>query len=153
MVKIRGNIEAYNERPQLVVSRIRNTRADEYDSADFYPASAHDPEEMYRQLLAYIELLSEAGVRDLLRAIVTDDDIAAKLKITPAALKIHHAWRSGLLEHIVSMCEYAVLLSGKEPRLNLDWLIAGSILHDTGKIDTLELHGVRFSSTTAGQGA
>ena len=151
VVKIRGNIEAYNERPQLVVSRIRNCRADEYDSADFYPASAHDPEEMYRQLLAYIELLSEAGVRDLLRAIVTDDDIAATLKITPAALKIHHAWRSGLLEHIVSMCEYAVLLSGKEQRLNRDWLIAGSILHDIGKIDTLELQGVRFSYTTAGQ--
>jgi 3'-5' exoribonuclease len=151
VVKIRGNIEAYNGRPQLVVSRIRNCRADEYDSADFYPASARDPDEMYGQLLAYIELVSEAGVRELLRGIVTDGDIAAKLKITPAALKIHHAWRSGLLEHIVSMCEYAVLLSGKEQRLNLDWLIAGSILHDIGKIDTLELQGVRFSYTTAGQ--
>jgi 3'-5' exoribonuclease len=82
---------------------------------------------------------------------VTDGDIAARLKITPAALKIHHAWRSGLLEHIVSMCEYSVVVNGKDQRLNLDWLIAGSILHDIGKIDTLELQGVRFSYTTAGQ--
>ena len=151
VVKIRGTIEAYNEKPQLVVSRIRNCQANEYDSADFYPASARDPDEMYGQLLAYVELVSEPGVRDLLRAIVTDADIAAKVKITPAALKIHHAWRSGLLEHIVSMCEYAVLLSGKEQRLNLDWLLAGSILHDLGKISTLDLQRVRFTYTTAGQ--
>ena len=49
------------------------------------------------------------------------------------------------------MCEYGVLLSGKEQRLNLDWLIAGAILHDIGKIETLDLQGVRFSYTTAGQ--
>jgi 3'-5' exoribonuclease len=49
------------------------------------------------------------------------------------------------------MCELAVLLSGKEQRLSLDWLIAGAVLHDIGKIDTLDLQGVRFAYTTAGQ--
>ena len=49
------------------------------------------------------------------------------------------------------MCELAVLLSGKEQRLNLDWLIAGAVLHDIGKIDTLALQGVRFNYTTTGQ--
>jgi 3'-5' exoribonuclease len=39
VVKIRGTVEAYNDKPQLVVTRIRNCRADEYDPADFYPAS------------------------------------------------------------------------------------------------------------------
>jgi 3'-5' exoribonuclease len=151
VVKVRGTVEAYNEKPQLVVSRIRVCRAEEYDPADFYPASARNPDEMYGQLLAYIELVGDAPVRDLLRDIVTDGEIASRLKITPAALKIHHAWRSGLLEHIVSMCDYALLLSGKEQRLNLDWLIAGSILHDIGKIETLDLQGVRFTYTTVGQ--
>ena len=139
VVKVRGTIEAYNDKPQLVVSRIRNCQADEYDAKDFYPASERDPEEMFGQLLAYIEMVSDDAVRALLSDIVTDSEIAAKLKVTPAALKIHHAWRSGLLEHIVSMCELAVLLSGKEQRLNLDWLIAGAVLHDIGKIDTLAL--------------
>jgi 3'-5' exoribonuclease len=35
--------------------------------------------------------------------------------------------------------------------LNLDWLIAGAILHDLGKIETLELTGVRFAYTARGQ--
>jgi 3'-5' exoribonuclease len=151
VVKVRGTIEVYNDKPQLVVSRLRNCQADEYDAKDFYPASERDPDEMYGQLRAYIELVSDGPVRALLSDIITDSEIAAKLKIAPAALKIHHAWRSGLLEHIVSMCELAVLLSGKEQRLNLDWLVAGAVLHDIGKIDTLQLQGVRFSYTTAGQ--
>ena len=151
VVKVRGSIEAYNDKPQLVVSRIRNCLADEYDAKDFYPASERDPNEMYGQLLAYIEMVSDDEVRALLGDIVTDSEIAGKLKVAPAALKLHHAWRSGLLEHIVSMCELAVLLSGKEQRLNLDWLIAGAVLHDIGKIDTLNLQGVRFTYTIVGQ--
>jgi 3'-5' exoribonuclease len=151
VVKVRGMIETYNDKPQLVVSRLRNCQADEYEAKDFYPASERDPDEMYGQLLEYIEMVSDGAVRTLLSDIITDSEVAAKLKVTPAALKIHHAWRSGLLEHIVSMCELAVLLSGKEQRLNLDWLVAGAVLHDIGKIDTLHLQGVRFNYTTAGQ--
>lgn len=151
VVKVRGTIEVYNDKPQLVVSRIRTCQEDEYDAKDFYPASDREPEEMYGELLAYVEMVNDDAVRALLSDVVTDPEIAGKLKIAPAALKIHHAWRSGLLEHIVSMCELAVLLSGKEQRLDLDWLIAGAVLHDIGKIDTLDLQGVRFTYTTAGQ--
>jgi 3'-5' exoribonuclease len=130
---------------------IRTCQEDEYDAKDFSPASDREPEEMYGQLLAYIEMVNDDALRALLSDVVTDPEIAGKLKVAPAALKIHHPWRSGLLEHIVSMCELAVLLSGEEQRLNLDWLIAGAILHDMGKIDTLDLQGVRFTYTTAGQ--
>jgi 3'-5' exoribonuclease len=44
-----------------------------------------------------------------------------------------------------------VALCGHYPRLNLDLLIAGAILHDLGKVETLELSGVRFTYTTRGQ--
>jgi putative nucleotidyltransferase with HDIG domain len=59
--------------------------------------------------------------------------------------------RSGLLEHILSICNLSAALVAHYPRLNLDWLIAGAILHDLGKIKTLELTGVRFAYTTRGQ--
>ena len=84
VVKVRGTIETYNDKPQLVVSRIRNCRSDEYEAKDFYPASARDSDEMYGQLLAYIELLNDASIRDLLRDMVTDVEIAVRLKIALA---------------------------------------------------------------------
>jgi 3'-5' exoribonuclease len=56
-----------------------------------------------------------------------------------------------LLEHVLSLCNLAAALTAHYPRLNLDWLIAGAIFHDLGKIETLELTGVRFAYTTRGQ--
>jgi 3'-5' exoribonuclease len=151
VVKVRGVLEQYNDQPQLVVTKIRRCEPEEFRPEDFYASSEQDPEVMYGQLLSYIEMVERPALRELLRAIVGDPGISAKLKVAPAALKIHHAFRSGLIEHIVSLCELGTLLAGKYPRLQLDWLIAGAILHDVGKIETLEMAALRFDYTARGQ--
>ena len=106
---------------------------------------------MFGQLLSFIEMVEQPALRSLLRSIVTDPPIQEKLKVAPAALRLHHAFRSGLLEHVTSICELSVLLAGKYHRLKLDWLIAGAILHDLGKVETLEAKGLRFNYTVRGQ--
>jgi 3'-5' exoribonuclease len=151
VVKIRGMLEQYNDKPQLVVTKIRRCEPDEFRPEDFCASSQQDPKVMYGQLLSYIEMVARAPLRELLRSIVTEPEISAKLKVAPAALKIHHAVRSGLLEHIVSLCDLSALLVGKYPRLELDWLIGGAILHDLGKIETLKITGLRFDYTARGQ--
>ncbi len=151
VVKVRGTIEQYNEKLQLVVARIRPCEAGEFCPDDFYACSQQDPEEMFGQLLSFIELVEQPALRGLLRSIVTDPPIMEELKVAPAALRLHHAFRSGLLEHVTSICELSMLLAGKYPRLKLDWLIAGAILHDLGKVETLEAKGVRFNYTVRGQ--
>lgn len=151
VVKVRGILEQYNDKPQLVVTKVRRCEAEEFRPEDFYASSDQDPEVMYGQLLSYVEMVGRPPLRELLRSIVTDGEISAKLKVAPAALKIHHAFRSGLLEHIVSICDLGALLAGKYSRLELDWLLAGAILHDLGKIETLEIAGMRFDYTARGQ--
>jgi 3'-5' exoribonuclease len=151
VVKVRGTVEQYNERPQLIVSKIRQCAPEEYRADDFCPTSEQDPEAMYGHLLSYVETIQRPALRELLRTIVEDPGIREKLTVTPAALKIHHAFRSGLLEHIVSMCELSVLVVSKYPRLELDWLLAGAVLHDLGKTETLEIKGLRFKYTELGQ--
>jgi 3'-5' exoribonuclease len=148
---VRGSLEQYNERPQLVVSKIRQCGTEEYRPDDFCPTSEQDPEAMYGHLLSYVGTIQRPPLRDLIRTIVEDPGIRAKLAVTPAALKIHHAFRSGLLEHIVSMCELSVLVATKYPRLELDWLLAGAVLHDLGKTETLDVKGLRFDYTERGQ--
>jgi 3'-5' exoribonuclease len=151
VVKVRGTVEHYNDKPQLIVSRIRRCDPHEYDAADYYPASRRDPEEMFGELQSFAAMVRDQGLRQLLESIVNDRSISERLKTAPAALKIHHAFRSGLLEHVLSLCGLAVKLTAHYPRLNLDWLIAGAVLHDLGKIDTLRLNGVRFDYTARGQ--
>ena len=54
MVKVRGTIELYNDRPQLIVQRIRRCEEGEFQEADFCPASARDPEEMFLALRQFV---------------------------------------------------------------------------------------------------
>jgi len=43
-----------------------------------------------------------AMVRD--ESIANDASINRRLKAVPAAMKIHHAFRGGFLEHVLSLC-------------------------------------------------
>ena len=54
VVKVRGAMEHYNDKPQLIVSRIRRCEPQEYTASDFYPASIRDPEEMFGELEAFV---------------------------------------------------------------------------------------------------
>ncbi len=151
IVKVRGTVEVYNEKPQFIVSRIRRCDPKEYNATDFYPSSARDPEEMFGELHGFVAIVGLAPLRELLVNIVSDPAIGAALKFTPAAMKIHHAFRGGLIEHVLSLCNLSVALCAHYPRLNRDLLIAGAILHDLGKVETLAPSGVRFAYTIRGQ--
>ena len=151
VVKVRGTVEVYNDKPQIIVNRIRRCEPKEYNAADFYASSARNPEEMFGELQGFVSMVRDEALRRLLDMIANDPAIGGRLSSAPAAMKIHHAFRGGLLEHILSLCNLSVALCAHYPRLNLDLLIAGAILHDLGKIETLELTGVRFTYTTRGQ--
>ena len=150
IVKVRGAVEVYNDRPQLIVQRIRKCEAGEFQETDFCPASKHDPEEMLIALRGFAESLEDPCIRVLLRSILDNPEVAEPLKMAPAAMRLHHPYRSGLADHLVSICEAAEVLAQKYPRLNRDWLIAGAILHDLGKIEELGTSR-RLAYTTRGQ--
>ncbi len=56
------------------------------------------------------------------------------LKQHPAAKIIHHAYRGGLLEHVVSMAELALEVCDHYPELDRDLLLLGVLFHDLGKL-------------------
>lgn len=53
----------------------------------------------------------------------------------PAAAKIHHNFIGGLATHVSGMIKVANALADIYPSVNRDYLIAGVILHDLGKIE------------------
>ena len=53
----------------------------------------------------------------------------------PAAAKIHHNFIGGLATHTSGMIKLAVSLCSIYPSVNRDYLLAGVIVHDLGKID------------------
>src|SRR5262249_19184801 len=47
-VKVKGLIQIFHNRPQLTIHKMRLLAESEVDIADYFPASARDPEEMWR---------------------------------------------------------------------------------------------------------
>ena len=150
IVKVRGAIETYNDKPQLIVQRIRRCESKEFEEADFCPVSKYDPDVMLNKLYGFAASVVDPCVRGLLQSMLDDPEITEPLKVAPAAMRLHHPCRGGLLEHLVSICEAAEILVQKYSRLNRDWLIAGAILHDLGKIGELGTSR-RLGYTTRGQ--
>src|SRR5690606_16290219 len=73
-------------------------------------------------------------LRALLSGLVTEWE--SRLRIWPAARQVHHAYRSGLLEHILKTLEIGSLIA-EAYGLRLDMVIAGALLHDIGKLQEL----------------
>jgi 3'-5' exoribonuclease len=87
VVKVRGAMEQYNDKPQLIVNRIRRCEPQEYTASNFYPASIRDPEEMFGELEAFVAMVRDEPLRQLLESIINDVSIRARLKTAAAFLR------------------------------------------------------------------
>jgi 3'-5' exoribonuclease len=138
-VKVKGLMQLYNNRPQFTIHKLRRMEDNEVDFGDFFPASRQDPAAMWAELRGIVSAISSYHIRGLLNAFLDDPDVAARYQVAPAAKSIHHAFRSGLLEHVLSLLKLAKLVGGHYEALqtgsvDVDLLTAGIVLHDIGKI-------------------
>jgi 3'-5' exoribonuclease len=149
-VKVKGLFQLYNNRPQLTIHKMRRVLDHEVDLADFFPASERNPDEMWAELRRIVAELGNEHIRRLLDAFLDDPEIAPKYRIAPAAKTIHHAFRSGLLEHVLSLCALARRVADHYPWIDRELLVAGAVLHDIGKIHELSYER-GFAYTAEGQ--
>jgi len=138
-IKVKGLMQLYNNRPQFTIHKLRRLHEHEVDFRDFFPASLQNPESMWAELRSFVSAVENTYIRALLDAFLDDPDIAARYQVAPAAKSIHHAFRSGLLEHVLSLLKLGKVigahyngLSGHS--IDPDLLTAGIVLHDIGKI-------------------
>jgi 3'-5' exoribonuclease len=149
-IKVKGILQIFHNRPQLTIHKLRRLDESEIDPADYFPASARKPEEMWRELEETIAGVTNPHLKSLLDAIFGDEEIARRYRIAPAAKQIHHAFLGGLLEHVLSVGGMAKAAAAHYPNIDRDLLITGVLLHDIGKI--YELNYERgFSYSDEGQ--
>ena len=137
VVKVRGATLEYNGRLQLRVERLRAAEeGDDVDMPSLTPSAPYKPQDMLTEIEATLsEMKSEPLVR-LTRSMI--ERYLDKLSYYPAAQKIHHAERSGLLHHTVGMLRVARAVLPAYPWLNAELVYAGVILHDLCKIEELD---------------
>ena len=135
-IKVKGLLQIYNNRPQFTIHRLRRVADHEVDFRDFFPASSRDIGEMWTELRGIVSSIENPDIRALLEAFLADPRISERFQIAPAAKSIHHAFRGGLLEHVLSLCNLSKVVS-KHYNADLSLVLAGCVLHDIGKIHEL----------------
>jgi len=132
LVKVRGVINEWQNRLQLKIDKIRvATAEDDLDIGDFVPVAPYSPEFMYAEIESYIDKIKNQDMRKIVKSIITVNK--EKLLLYPAAKQNHHAVRSGLMYHIMTMLKMGEKASEIYLGLNKDLLFSGIILHDIAK--------------------
>lgn len=91
--------------------------------------------ELKASLVKYIEQIVDGDLKDSLVSTLKENEFYFD---APAALYHHHSYKHGLLEHSIQVIDLSLsMLSCLDEgiTINPDIIIAGSILHDIGKIN------------------
>lgn len=142
LVYVKSKSRLYQEKPQLNISDIR--RIDETLTLDelkaFFPEGQRGNDEVREEFTGLLNSIQSPPIRSLFSAFREQSGISDKFFAYPASIGVHHVYLGGLLEHSVTvaqMAKEAVKLVGG----NQDIVIAGSLLHDIGKVDEMEIKG------------
>jgi 3'-5' exoribonuclease len=149
-VKVQGQIQKYQGKYQITLTKLRLAAASEVDTADFVPTTRFDIGEMWAELRGYVDSFTNVDLRRLVFAFLDDEAIGAAYREAPAAKVLHHAWIGGLLEHVLTLVRVCRATAPFYPEVDSDLLVTGAILHDIGKVRELSW-GATFSYTLEGQ--
>ena len=138
-VKVVGRTQLHNGRLQMLVEKIRRVidgdAADGFREQDCTEVAPRPIDEMWTELQDVVAGVADPFVRELLTRVVAANE--ARLRIWPAAMSVHHAYRSGLLEHVLKVIDVARTLA-RAYGADEDVVTAGALLHDIGKLRELE---------------
>lgn len=136
-LRVQATSQYYNGTMQMILTRIDSVDAKEVDEADFVTLASGKIDELVGQMSGMLREIKNYPLRNLAECFLMDEELMAGLTNAPAGVKNHHAYRGGLLEHIVSLMELVSVVAPRYPNLDPDILLMGAFLHDIGKVREL----------------
>lgn len=137
-VDVMGDVTSFQGALQLNVKRVRKVQEGEYDPKDYLPVSAKDIDEMYKELVGFIQGMKNPYLKQLLSSFfIEDKDFEKRFKFHSAAKSVHHGFVGGLLEHTLSVTKLCNYYTEAYPMLHKDLLLAAAMFHDIGKLEEL----------------
>lgn len=142
-IEIMGDVTSFAGALQISIKRARKAGEGEYDPGDYLPVSACDRDEMYRQLMSYVNSVKNKWLSALLKYFfVENPEFMRAFQFSSAAKSVHHGFVGGLLEHTLSVAGLCEHYTKMYPYLNRDLLITAALFHDMGKTRELSLFPV-----------
>lgn len=135
--RVAGTTQVHNGQLQMIITRIEPADPRQVDEQDFVVIRDEQIEQLAQRLAAILRGVNNEHLRQLAECFLADEALMERFTTAPAGIKNHHAYRGGLLVHVVSLMELCSAVARLYPDLDRDLLILGAFLHDVGKIEEL----------------
>jgi 3'-5' exoribonuclease len=150
-VEVKGILKEYRGSKQLIVNALNKIKRNKgTDLSAYIKTTSKDIGMMFEEVTDLVGSIENRYLKELLELFMEDDTFVESYKTSTAAVKYHHAYRGGLLEHSLNVAKICDRMTGIYDNVNRDLLIAGAILHDVGKIREY-LSGVNLAITNRGR--
>ncbi|MEQ8847847.1 OB-fold nucleic acid binding domain-containing protein [Botrimarina sp.] len=137
-VYVEGTAQLFQGAMQVIAQSVKRAEPGEVDESDFMTLQSAELEALRERLVATLKEIKSKPLAALVDAYLSDDMFMDKFCRAPAGIKNHHAYKGGLLDHVVSMMDLVKAVAPMYPQLDLEKLLVGVFLHDSGKVDELE---------------
>lgn len=134
IIKVRGVVSLYRNKPQLKVQRMRLANDDEYDLSDMLPHSKFSKEELKSKIISLTERVENSFVKKLIFIFLDDKEFFDDYLKAAAGKLWHHSYIAGLAEHSINVTDICLDMAGRYDFLDRDLLIFGGLFHDMGKM-------------------
>jgi 3'-5' exoribonuclease len=121
----------------MILNRIERVDAGSVDEADFITIADQEIAGLTTKLAGMLRGMKNYHLRNLAECFLSDEAFMAKFTAAPAGVKNHHAYKGGLLQHVVQLMQLCASVAPHYPDLDPDLLTIGALLHDAGKIEEL----------------
>ena len=149
-VRIQGRSELYQNNLQIVVNNVSIIDAGKVCLDDFLARTDKDTDKMFEEVKKFVGQIKNPQLKALVEEFLADSELMEKFRNSPAAVKIHHDYLGGLLEHTHNMLRVAAAILPLYPQVQPDLVLAGVFLHDMGKTEELS-YDMAFTYTDSGQ--
>ncbi len=126
---VEGKVNLYQNRLQLKVNKVSMTN--DYNISEFERVSPVPVDELVKKLEAYLNSFKDKDVEKVTRAVIKE--FYGKYIEYPAAVKVHHEFKHGIIHHSIFMADVADAIAKIYSQVDRDLLVAGALLHDIGK--------------------
>ena len=135
--EVDGIVDSFNGKRQFKIHSLHPREPDPKELAGLLPTSDNDINHMYSRICKEVKKIKDPEITALLDCYLEDEDLMKMFRMAPAAMKNHHAWIGGLLEHTLELLDLADSMLKVFPSLNADIVRMGLFLHDMAKIKEL----------------
>lgn len=153
---VSGKVDSYDGKRQAIIHAFSDWQYCPKE-VSLYEAVAPLPlNELQARLNAHIASLQSAHLKALINGVFGDNAFRRRFDCWPAAKRMHHACRHGLLQHTLEVTDLAAAMAdaqrswGYAP-LSRDLVIVGALLHDVGKVYEIEAVGGDYAISQDGE--